>query len=204
MATITLHGHVREKELPLYGAKVLALRNGTLSIHEHPVDWQPGERIIITSTGGKSAHNQSEEHIIADISSDNRTITLTSPLAYRKLGVKITYSNGVTGNFAAEVGLLTRNILITGTNEPVVSSDVPRCTNDFSTGQFATHTCVIGDPGEQLGASEYGGHVHIGGPYINSGAVKAYISYAEFYFMGQAYRLGRYPIHFHLNGLMNG
>ncbi|VDO75088.1 unnamed protein product [Schistosoma curassoni] len=33
-------------------------------ILEHPVDWQPGEHIIITSTGGKSSHNESEEHII--------------------------------------------------------------------------------------------------------------------------------------------
>ncbi|CAH8562789.1 unnamed protein product [Schistosoma turkestanicum] len=227
-ATIRLHGHVREKELPLYGAKVLALRNGTISIHgkprvvtwtrltktaeagtntltlEHPVDWQPGEHIIITSTGGKSSHNESEEHVIQEISSDNRTITLVGQLAYKKLSVKKTYSNGVTGNFAAEVGLLSRNILIRGTEEPVVSSSVPKCPSSFSTNQFATHTCIIGSPNEQLGANEYGGHVHIGGPFVDSGAVKVYISYTEFYFMGQAYRLGRYPIHFHLNGLMNG
>ncbi|CAH8626270.1 unnamed protein product [Schistosoma guineensis] len=227
-ATITLHGHVREKELPLYGAKVLALRNGTISIHgkpriitwtrlaetaepgtnklilEHPVDWQPGEHIIITSTGGKSSHNESEEHIIQEMSEDNLTITLVSPLAYKKLSVKKIYSNGVIGNFAAEVGLLSRNILIRGTEEPVVSSSVPKCPSDFSTDQFATHTCIIGSPDEQLGANEYGGHVHIGGPFVDSGAVKVYISHTEFYFMGQAYRLGRYPIHFHLNGLMNG
>ncbi|CAH8613574.1 unnamed protein product [Schistosoma intercalatum] len=227
-ATITLHGHVREKELPLYGAKVLALRNGTISIHgkpriitwtrlaktaepgtntlilEHPVDWQPGEHIIITSTGGKSSHNESEEHIIQEMSADNLTITLVSPLAYKKLSVKKIYSNGVIGNFAAEVGLLSRNILIRGTEEPVVSSSVPKCPSDFSTDQFATHTCIIGSPDEQLGANEYGGHVHIGGPFVDSGAVKVYISHTEFYFMGQAYRLGRYPIHFHLNGLMNG
>lgn len=69
-------------------------------------------------------------------------------------------------------------------------------------GQFSTQTCIAGKPEEQLGASTYGGHIHIGGPYINSGLVRAYISYAEFNFMGQAFRLGRYPIHFHLNGYM--
>ena len=31
--TIMLHGHVRSKELPIYGAKVLAVRNGTLELH---------------------------------------------------------------------------------------------------------------------------------------------------------------------------
>ena len=30
---ITLHGHFRSKELPIYGAKVLAVRNGTLDLH---------------------------------------------------------------------------------------------------------------------------------------------------------------------------
>ena len=32
-AIIELHGHVRSKELPIYGAKVLAVRNGTLELH---------------------------------------------------------------------------------------------------------------------------------------------------------------------------
>jgi hypothetical protein len=30
---ITVHGHIRSKELPVYGAKVLAVRNGTLDMH---------------------------------------------------------------------------------------------------------------------------------------------------------------------------
>jgi hypothetical protein len=32
-AIITLHGHHRSKELPIYGTKVLAVRNGTLDLH---------------------------------------------------------------------------------------------------------------------------------------------------------------------------
>ena len=30
---ITLHGHHRSRELPIYGTKVLAVRNGTLDLH---------------------------------------------------------------------------------------------------------------------------------------------------------------------------
>jgi hypothetical protein len=30
---ITLYGHHRDKELPIYGTKVLAVRNGTLDLH---------------------------------------------------------------------------------------------------------------------------------------------------------------------------
>ena len=32
-AQITLHGHVRSIELPIYGAKVLAVTNGRLDVH---------------------------------------------------------------------------------------------------------------------------------------------------------------------------
>ena len=33
LATIMMHGHWRSTELPLYGAKTLAVRNGTLDLH---------------------------------------------------------------------------------------------------------------------------------------------------------------------------
>ncbi|KAF6775587.1 hypothetical protein AHF37_03909 [Paragonimus kellicotti] len=69
-------------------------------------------------------------------------------------------------------------------------------------GHFATQTCVQGDPANQMGAEEYGGHVHIGGPELDSGVVKARLSFVELTYMGQSYRLGRYPVHFHLNGRM--
>ncbi len=32
-ATIMMHGHLRSQELPLFGAKTLAVRNGTLDLH---------------------------------------------------------------------------------------------------------------------------------------------------------------------------
>ena len=32
-AIITLHGHHRSRELPIYGTKVLAVRNGSLELH---------------------------------------------------------------------------------------------------------------------------------------------------------------------------
>ncbi|TPP64918.1 hypothetical protein FGIG_04510 [Fasciola gigantica] len=227
-ATVTLFGHVREKELPLFGAKVLALRNGTFDLHgmprvvtwtrlaqtadvgsqtlvlTNPVDWQPGEKIVITSTGGRNSHGENEEHEIQSVSADNRTLTLVGTIAYRKLSLTINYTGGVSGFFSAEVGLLTRNVVIRGDSNSTVPSSVPQCPADFSTGQFATQTCYQGNPTDQMGVDQFGGHLHIGGPIVNSNAVGARISYVEFTYMGQAFRLGRYPIHFHLNGRMNG
>lgn len=40
-AVVTMHGHSRSIELPMYGAKVLGLREGTLDMHGKPlrVSW---------------------------------------------------------------------------------------------------------------------------------------------------------------------
>ena len=32
-ASVVMHGHVRSKELPLFGAKTFAVRNGTVDMH---------------------------------------------------------------------------------------------------------------------------------------------------------------------------
>ena len=36
-ATITMHGSIRSIELPIFGAKVIGLRNGTIDMHGLPV-----------------------------------------------------------------------------------------------------------------------------------------------------------------------
>lgn len=48
MATITLHGTVNDPEIPIYGAKVLAVRQGQLDLHGLPrnVTWT---RLAITA-----------------------------------------------------------------------------------------------------------------------------------------------------------
>lgn len=72
---ITLHGHVRSIEIPIYGAKGIGIREGTLDLHgqhipitwtilaqtaeadqntivvKHPVTWKASDRIAIASTG---------------------------------------------------------------------------------------------------------------------------------------------------------
>ncbi|KAB1257904.1 Fibrocystin-L [Camelus dromedarius] len=74
-AIITLHGHLRSPELPVYGAKTLAVREGILDLHGLPVPviwtrlahtakagertlilqeavtWKPGDKVVIASTG---------------------------------------------------------------------------------------------------------------------------------------------------------
>lgn len=76
-----------------------------------PVDWRAGDRIALAS----SRFNPREVDLvtIAAVLPDGRTINLTSPLQYRHYGER--YSVGDwTADLRAEVGHLTRNIVIRG------------------------------------------------------------------------------------------
>lgn len=62
----------------------------------------------------------------------------------------------------------------------------------------------MGRFGEEIGSDQFGAQIFLHTPVMNSNKVKARLSHVELTYMGQAFRLGRYPIHFHLNGWMVG
>ncbi|KAL3886657.1 hypothetical protein ACJMK2_026637 [Sinanodonta woodiana] len=225
-AIITLYGHSRDRELPIYGTKVLALREGVLDLHgmhipltwtrlqttavaggttivlTHPVEWNVGDEIVIASTGGFRSQNETEKHIISAISADKRTITLVSPLKFEHLGVTETFG-GTQVEFRAEVGLLTHNVIVRGNSNPDWNDKIAACPAGFDTGEFAVQTCFQGRFGEEIGSSGFGGHILIHASAKNKDLAIARIENVEVTFAGQEFRLGRYPIHFHLNGDMS-
>lgn len=71
-------------------------------------------------------------------------------------------------------------------------------------GEFAVRSCFNGLFGEEIGVDQFGAHILLHAPQPDSGSVHAHIEYVEFHYVGQAFRLGRYPVHFHLNGDMMG
>ena len=75
--------------------------------------------------------------------------------------------------------------------------------NDFL-GEFATHTCFQGRFGEEIGSDQFGSQIMFHQQELNAGEVVGHIEHIEITYAGQAFRLGRYPIHFHINGDMNG
>ena len=139
-ATITMYGTLRSIELPIFGAKVLALRNGTLDLHgapvgvtwtylsttasaqstqiqlKDPVSWNVGDQIVIATTGDSLSIGQSETNYIKSVSSDKQTITLQSPLQFQHLSETRTIG-GVSVKIRAEVGLLSRNVLFNAIND---------------------------------------------------------------------------------------
>lgn len=80
----------------------------TLTLSEN-VDWQVGESIVVAATG--LDHKEAEERIIANIS--GKTIVVDTPFKYKHLSVVENYENDRLV-MKAEVGLLSRNIKMTG------------------------------------------------------------------------------------------
>jgi hypothetical protein len=66
----------------------------------------------------------------------------------------------------------------------------------------------LGRYGDEIGTDQFGAHIMMSGGSMTKSSsqqsVFAKFSNVEFYHVGQAYRLGRYPIHFHMNGDMSG
>ncbi|XP_076825620.1 fibrocystin-L-like isoform X2 [Clavelina lepadiformis] len=228
-AEIVMYGHLRSPELPIYGAKTLGLRSGTLDLHGRhilnpwsvlaatadvgatqitltlpAINWQVGDEIVIASTGTRHSQKENEKRKISNISPDLLTITMDSALEYKHLGVTEVLADGTEVEFRAEVGLLSRNVVFRGTNDVAWNDEIEACEAGFQTGQFATQTCFQGRFGEEEGSDQFGGSIFIHSSLPNSDEIEARIENIEVTYVGQAFRLGRYPIHFHLMGDVSG
>jgi hypothetical protein len=119
------------------GAKVLALRNGTVDLHGSPtirtwtqlgmtavngsstitllkpVDWPINSEVIIATTSDRFSQQESELRQITNISSDGLTLTLDQPLQYTHLGIT-QQVNTTMIEVRGEVGLLSHNVIFQG------------------------------------------------------------------------------------------
>lgn len=137
-----------------------------------PVDWRVGEKIVIASSALDP--HQAETRTIQAISGN--TLTLDRALDYGHFGQLQTFDGRVLDQ-RAEVGLLSRNIVIQG--------------DDNHTGGFGGHVMVMGSSPM---------HRETSPAMRSSGKVRG----VEFRRLGQFNRLARYPFHWHLNGDSNG
>ncbi|XP_076610974.1 PKHD1 like 1, tandem duplicate 1 [Chaetodon auriga] len=226
-AIITLHGNLRSPELPVYGTKTLAVREGVLDLHGIPVPvpwthlaqtatsgsitltlmkavtWKVGDEIVIASTGDRLSQRENEVRRIAAVSADGKTLTLTEALKYTHLGVTVTLPDGTVFEGRAEVGLLTRNIVVRGSQQEEWNDQIEACPDGFVPGEFSTQTCFQGRFGEEIGSDEFGACIMFHAPRPNENLAVGRLEHVEVFHAGQAFRLGRYPIHWHLMGDVN-
>lgn len=123
-AIITLHGRppgspelpvVIAPDLPIYGAKNIAVRGGTLDLHglpklptwtklgadaavgdtsitlDQPVNWAVGDEIVVASSG--YVPTEAEKVTVTGVSGDGYTLTFEPPLEYVHYGHIVTYDN---------------------------------------------------------------------------------------------------------------
>ncbi|XP_067950949.1 fibrocystin-L-like [Watersipora subatra] len=158
-ATIELHGQLRSPELPIYGAKCLAIREGELNLHGKPLrmtwtrlsstavagstqielewgqaDWPVGGTIAIATTGDRHSQIETELRNITAISNDGKMISFSEPLEYEHLGVTEELGGGHTLEMRAEVALLSRNVRVIGSRDIQWSDEIEACPDGFDTG----------------------------------------------------------------------
>lgn len=137
-ATITLLGRHPGEDVMGMGEKVLGVMGGSLDLHgedrgpswtrlaataaagadritlERAVDWRPGDRIVVASTDFDPT--QAEERGITAVAGQG--VTLDKPLAFTHWGEDQTYG-AASLNERAEVGLLSRNVVVRGDDASV-------------------------------------------------------------------------------------
>ena len=219
-AVIRIHGHARKPELPVYGSKVLAVRDGTLEMHgkpipvtwsrlnqtaeigdteiaiEHEVNWEVGNEIVIASTGFGPIGNERVTITSVNVTNGTTTLGIDPPLQHQHLS--LTVSNGKEElPLKAEVGLLSRNVVFEGSVNDEWTEAIEACPRNFDHDQHATQSCFQGRFGEEIGSDQFGAHIMIHSPTHQA---QARLEYVEVRNAGQAFRLGRYPIHYHVSG----
>ena len=159
------------------------------------VEWIPGATIVVTTTHliDWRRYNRNEQVEIASVACETidyledgqsahgfARITLTTALQYEHYAVR--------GEYQAEVGLLTKNMVVRGAAADSPPVDPQPAGTSCNSHLFSDVPCS----GYYL--TGYGGHL-----VIQSGA-SARVSAAEFHRMGQTNIVGRYPFHLHLLG----
>ena len=222
-ARITMFGHLRSLELPIYGTKTLAVRNGTLKIHGKPktpvwtnlretvkagsdliklreqVNWEVGDLVSIATTGYKNSQQENEEARISEILESGEltgaVLKLDRVLKFEHLSKFYPDSDF---EISAEVGVLTRNIVFQGFNDPQWNDKIPACPDNFEPDEMATQNCFSGKFGEEVGSDQFGGCIMVHPKNdAEKDTAKLELTNLEVTYAGQAFRLGRYPIHFH-------
>ena len=224
-ATITLFGQPQSIELPIFGSKVLACYACVLDMHGtprvswtelaatampgdsqiqliDPVDWSPGDKVVIATTDFESPlSSHSEVATIDAVLSGGRLLRLrdvtccstytdsgaaascatSTSLSWPHLG-EIRRFAGRDVAFRAEVGLLSRNVIVQGDPDAVLCPE-PSLADDGVT---------------LLSCNQHAAQIFLHSPGPDS--LVGRLSNVEVRNAGQAFRLGRYAIHWHMIG----
>ncbi|KAA8585663.1 hypothetical protein FQN60_004357, partial [Etheostoma spectabile] len=138
-----------------------------LELADQPEGWGPGDRVVVASTD-YSMHQAEEFTLLPCPTCTSNQVKVQGKAQFIHMGEEV---DGV--DMRAEVGLLSRNILLRGEMEP---------------GCYGNEACQFFD------FDIFGGHLK-----VERGFRAVHISGLELQHMGQQ-TMGHYPVHFHMNG----
>eukprot|EP00854_Cymbomonas_tetramitiformis_P002112 gene2113-2811_t len=214
---IVLCGDIYTPMLPVFGIKVLAVHSqGRISLHGTPtsawtrlalpaypgdttltlqsgVDWVVGDLIVLAPTS--ALWSEDEAFTVVGVGGGGTVLTLNASVAYTHAAhtETVTSDHGARSiEMYAEVAKLNRNIKIHGVHRRHLSSgttlleDGTRVSwQDNSTREFHV-------------ANQFGAQV------MMFELADAQLHHVELNFMGQAFQMGRYAVHFHKSIDMTG
>ncbi|XP_048788468.1 cell surface hyaluronidase isoform X2 [Lagopus muta] len=153
--------------VPISGFQVEPVGGVILNLLDDVSSWQPGDRIVVASTD-YSMYQTEEFTLLPCPECTKHQVKVKEKPQYPHVGEVI---DGV--DMRAEVGVLTRNILIKGETE---------------------NTCYREKECQFFSYDTFGGHIK-----ILKNFTSVHLSYVELKQMGQQ-QIGSYPVHFHLCG----
>uniref|UniRef100_A0A671TS54 Cell migration inducing hyaluronidase 1 n=1 Tax=Sparus aurata TaxID=8175 RepID=A0A671TS54_SPAAU len=136
-----------------------------LELADQPEGWRSGDRVVVASTD-YSMHQAEEFTVLPCPTCTSNQVKVQGKPQFIHMGEEV---DGV--DMRAEVGLLSRNILLRGEMEP---------------GCYGNEACKF------FNFDTFGGH-------LKRGFRAVHISGMELQHMGQQ-TMGHYPVHFHMNG----
>ncbi|TRZ13995.1 hypothetical protein HGM15179_013119, partial [Zosterops borbonicus] len=200
-AHIYLYGSLHSPPLFPYGVKFLAVRNGTLSIHgwmpkiifthlkssanasdtrlvlQESVDWQPGDEILVGSSGLGDAQQQEEVAVIQSVNSTE--LHLRSPLRYpHSVGEGWGQGQGLPSS--AVVALISRRVVVQGNVTLERMSHLRQCANAGLSG------CLYRRSERQLGSRDLGAIVVV--EAFQGQASRLQLEGVQFRHVGRAFR----------------
>uniref|UniRef100_A0A8D0L0P7 PKHD1 ciliary IPT domain containing fibrocystin/polyductin n=1 Tax=Strix occidentalis caurina TaxID=311401 RepID=A0A8D0L0P7_STROC len=202
-AHIYLYGSLHSPPLFPYGVKFLAVRNGTLSIHgwmpkvsltrlkssahvndtrlvlQEPVDWQPGDKIVVGQTGLGDAQQQEEMAVIESV--NNTELYLRSPLRYSH-SVGDGWVNGQSLPLSAVVAMISRRVVVQGNVTMERMSHLRQCAE----AEAPEGECLYKRSERQLGSRDLGAIVVV--EAFQGEASRLRVEGVQFHHMGQAFR----------------
>ena len=196
--TITMHGDVTTPALPTYGNKNIAVRMGTLSMvgKERKVTWtmldktvlpQENKITLLSQAQGAFDWAVGEQIVIASTSYDKDQSEVRTIVA---VGADPTVASKPV--LTLDKPLLYKHFAGTETYGTSDTIDMRA-----EVGLLTRNVKYRGDP-ETSAKNKYGAHIMLHAP--GDEACVGRIMYIELTDVGQAFKLGRYPIHFHLIG----